>query len=208
MKWKHGVVGLGVVVGVAFITLVALPAYGGTNELYTVPGFVEKLIDKGIIPSGMAEKARTFAHMISRSEDAGQGVDTPEGALNAQYAEVRVSQYIENGSRTYQAGQDITGLVLLLKNTSTAEEPIEFEAKRGCQVVYRIYDEDDTLLYDSSTSDKCQTTDRVTFFMRAGATRMFNVTHHTIDYRLDPGTYRFEVEYPEYGMGERTIEVE
>ena len=184
------------------LVLWASPVYGGTFQLHTVSSFVESLIERGIISEGMAEKARVVANMITQVETETVAQDT---ALNAPYATVSVSQYIQYANHTYAQGEDVEGVILLIENTS--EESRMFEAKRGCQITYTVYD-GDTVVYDSASSEQCQTDERVEYSLGAGETRMFAVTHSNDVYHLDPGTYRFEVTYPGYGSGERTIVVE
>lgn len=172
----------------------------GTFKLYTVEGFVELLITQGIVPEGAVDKARAFARMISRSD----AMQRDAVGQNAEFVEVSVSQLIDMSSRTYAEGEEVNGLILLAKNTSDVQ--IVLDATRKCQIVYRIF-EGDTLLYDSGTTEVCKANEKVTYMLDAGATRMFEVKHPVSEYALPVGTYRIEIEYPGYGMGEHTITI-
>ena len=165
--------------------------------------FVETLIDYGIIPEHMANKAREVLGLVERLEVQEQ---SQEGPMNADKVSVRASQLINVGNLTFEYGEDVKGLLLLVKNESEAD--IDLEAKRGCQVIYRVYNADGNELYDSSSESKCDTNEKVTYRLNAGQTRMFPVTHYDTSYRLEKGTYRVLIDYPGYGSGERTIVVE
>ena len=133
------------------LVLWASPVYGGTFQLHTFTSFVESLIERGIISEGMADKARNIAGIVTQIDSGAVAQST---ALNASYAVVSVSQYIQYANHTYTQGDDIEGVILLIENTS--EESRMFEAKRGCQVVYALYDEVE-MVYDSATTEQCQT---------------------------------------------------
>lgn len=163
---------------------------------------VELFISLGIIPEEKAENARNAVAGLTGEEVV---APEPEGSMNKEHVEITVSQYIENASLEYAAGEDIVGLILVAKNTHT--EPVVLEAKRGCQVVYRVRDRDDTVLYDSRDSEKCQTEEEVTYLLEAGQPRVFGVEHKQSDYALTPGTYVIEMEYPGYGSGTKTVRI-
>ncbi|MBP9759864.1 MAG: hypothetical protein KBD24_00660 [Candidatus Pacebacteria bacterium] len=203
MKTKYTIATLGVVALLVAGVVWAAPVAGATMHLYTTSGFVEMLIEKGVVPEGMAERARAFARFVTRGDDA---VPAPpaKGALNADKVSVSVSQYIAQANRTYEVGKDVTGLLLTVRNST--EEAITLEAKRGCQVVYRIFS-DKTLVYDSAGSDRCTNDEKVTYTLPARGTRMFEIIHKATDYPLPTGEYRVEMEYPGYGKGERTITI-
>ncbi len=191
-----------------FIGLLAVGsvAYAAqTYHLYTLDGFVEHLIERGVIPQSLAPKARELAAFIGKAEDVQQDAVASQ-TPNADKVEVTVSQLIEQGTRTYAQGADVKGLLLLVKSKATST--VELAAKRKCQVVYRIYDENDSLVYDSATSEQCKTTDRVTWVLGQGQTRMFQVSHPATVHPLAAGVYRFELEYPGYGKGELEVTVE
>jgi len=183
-----------------FLLVVALPAYGGTVELYTLRGFVEMLIEKDIVPVHMAEKARELASFISSAEP----VVNPR-APYADAIEVSVSQLIEHSFRTYEQGDEIRGIILLAQNTGTQD--VYPTAVRGCQITYRIFNGDE-LIYDSATRRSCGTDEMVSYRLAPGQTRMFEVRHKNIDYPLDKGSYRMDISYPGYGEGTRTFTVE
>jgi|GEM_PF-3549487 len=193
--------------------VVAVPAYAGTLQLHTVHSFVETLIARGIIPESVANKAREFVSMISHADQAQTAapaaqmpyVQNPEPGMNKENVSIKVSQLIEHADRTYNKFEDVSGLLLLVTNTSDAS--VMLEAKRHCQVVYRIYDAHDTLVYDSSTSDVCQGKEHVQYQLPAGKTRMFEITHAEKAHHLDPGTYRFELVYPGYGTGDLQVTI-
>lgn len=196
---------LTVLVIVLLLAGVSGVVYAQTHTLYTTTGFVEMLIARGIVPQALAEKARSFASAISRVEDVQNSAEAP-GAQNADNVEVSVSQLIEFSSLTFDAGSDVRGLLLVVKNPTT--EVLTLEAKRGCQVQYKIYNRDDQELYDSSTTEACQTEEKVTWKLQPGQVRMFPVSHSALAYPLEPGTYRFELEYPGYGKGDRTVTIQ
>jgi hypothetical protein len=172
---------------------------GASHELYTITGLIDLLISKGIIGEAKAEYAHELARLIEQTED------TETTSSSSDNVEVSVSQYIEYGDLTYTTYEDIKGLLLTVKNTGDTAQTLE--AKRNCQVVYRIYDDSEVLVYDSANEKKCQTKEQVTYMLEAGKTRVFPITHEREKYALRKGTYRFELEYPEYGKGERTIMV-
>lgn len=190
--------------GIAFVGLGAWasPAYGGAFELYTINSFVNLLIEKGIIPEREADTAHELADIIKQVE----GFTESASARNADKVTVRVSQDIEQANLEFAFGTDIEGMLLLVQNTTT--ELVQLEAKRGCQVVYRIYDEAGTLLYDSAQSEVCQTDEKVTYMLEGDQFRMFPITHREEDLNLERGVYRFEVTYPGYGQGERVVTVQ
>lgn len=123
---------------------------------------------------------------------------------DADKVQVSVSQLIKYANSEYVEGDDVEGLLLLVENTADAEAVLE--AKRKCQVVYRIFS-DEALVYDSATSERCKTDERVSYVLGAGKTRMFEVTHASTTHPLPTGTYRFELEYPGYGGGEKTVTI-
>lgn len=194
---------LGATLSALVLIVVALPAYGATFQLYTLHGFVESLIERGIVPEHMAGKARELANAIQVIDD----VHSEEAVVpDHEHVRVSVSQLIEHASRTYRAGGTIDGLLLLATNEHT--EDIYPSALRGCQVVYRIYDTDETLLYDRSTATSCKTEEEVRYRLAPGQTRMFEVRHTSGLHPLAPGTYTFVLEYPGYGSGSLEVTVE
>ena len=185
------------------LLLVALPAYGGTFESYTVRDFVELLIERGIVPGDMAPKARDIATAIQHMDD----VRSEEASVpDHEHIRVSVSQLIEHASRTYRAGGTIDGLLLLATNEHT--EDIYPSALRGCQVIYRIYDTNDVLLYDRFTATSCKTEEKVRYRLAPGQTRMFEVRHEPGFDPLSPGSYTFGLEYPGYGAGNVNVTIE
>jgi hypothetical protein len=182
-----------------FLLAVALPAYGGTVELYTLRGFVDMLIEKNIVPVDMAEKARELASFISSAES----VVHPR-APYADAIDVSASQLIEYSFRTYEQGDEVRGIILLAENTT--QQDVYPTAVRGCQITYRIFNGDE-IVYDSATKHSCATDEVVSYRLAPGQTRMFEVRHKNIDYPLDRGLYRMEISYPGYGKGTRTFEV-
>lgn len=187
--------------------LIVLLAIGSTgivfaaeHSLYTLSGFVDLLIDMGVIPESNVQKAHDMIASIEFSES-----NESDEVQNSDSLEVSVIQYIEDASLTFNRFENIKGLLLIAKNTS--DTALTFEAKRGCQVVYRIYSETDDLLYDSSTEKKCDTNEIVTYMLEAGKSRLFEVTHVRNKYTLQKGVYRFVLEYPGYGEGEREVTI-
>lgn len=180
----------------------AAPVSGPTFTLYTVHGFVEMLIERGIISPGFADKARSYANIFSRVDDAEEKAE--QSMQNADKVSVSLSQLIQYSKLEFAEGSDVEGMLLMVTNETDA--PITLEAKRGCQVLYRIYD-GDTMLFDSATQEKCKTDERVTYVLEGRKTRMFEIIHRASDYALPVGTYRVELEYPGYGEGERTVTI-
>jgi hypothetical protein len=192
-------------IGVAVILLtgiVTTSVYGAEHALYTTSGFIDLLISKGIIPEEKVTKARELLTFVVRSE---KKEEIQIEKMNADKVEVTVSQYIENGELTYNAFEDIEGLLLMVKNTTS--EGLVLEAVRNCQVTYRIYDVTDTLLFDSGENEKCKVAEKVTYMLAAGKSRIFEVKHTQNEYSLSAGTYTFEIEYAGYGKGEKEITV-
>lgn len=182
----------------------AAPLSSTSYALYTPSGFVDLLVTRGLIPEGLAPKARSLAALLTRNAPAAHPSQAP---MNADKVKVSVSQLIEHGTLTYNRFEDIKGLLLLVQNTTN--ERITLEARRKCQVVYRVYDAEGALVYDGATSERCRTsTEQVTYDLEAGQTRMFQIVHAQSTHELPPGTYRFEIEYPGYGQGDLTVTVQ
>jgi hypothetical protein len=192
------------------ILLLGLCLYGtnvsanvATFHLVSMSGFVESLIAKDIISSDMSARARALVRMV---EAGTVQIHKVIHTRNADSVEVHVSRLIQYAGGDTTEGNDIEGLLLITKNTTS--KPVELEAKRGCQVVYRIYStENDTLLYDSASEDRCVTKEKVTYYIEAGKVRMFEINHRNKDFPLTAGAYRFVLEYPGYGKGERIVNV-
>jgi hypothetical protein len=165
--------------------------YAKTYHLFTMHGFVEELISRGVIPSILADKARELARAAQTVEDIQEEKDT---APNAEHVSVSASQLIEYGTRTYAEGDDIQGLLLLVK--SNHDEMVALTAKRKCQVVYAIFNADDEKVYDSSAEPHCVDAETVTWYLKPGDTRMFRVEH------------AHEITYPGYGSDTRTVTVQ
>jgi len=182
----------------------AAPLSSVPYALYTPSGFVDMLVARGLIPEGIAPRARSLAALFTRSVPAAHPSQAP---MNADKVKVSVSQLIEHGMLTYNRFEDIRGLLLLVQNTTN--DHVTLEARRKCQVVYRVYDVEGALVYDSATSERCRTsTEQVTYDLEAGQTRMFQISHAQSTHELPPGTYRFEIEYPGYGQGDLTVTVQ
>jgi hypothetical protein len=115
-------------------------------------------------------------------------------------------QLIEHANLEFAAGTDITGPLVIVKNMSASSTVLE--AKRQCQVVYRIYDTADTLLYDSATTEVCTTDEQITYQLQGHGIRMFPIRHTATAYPLVVGTYRFVLEYPGYGEGSVMVTIE
>lgn len=194
-----------VIVGVLAVTAVTGVVYAQTIRLYTLNGFTEMLIARNLVPASLAEKARELSNMVSRIDDAEDQAPVPVGAKNSDKVTVSVSQLIEHANLEFKVGENIEGLLLIVKNNTASTT--ELEAKRRCQVVYRIYSADDVLLYDSATGEKCVTDEKVTYLLNAQQTRMFPINHAASTFGLSSGTYRFVLEYPGYGKGERTVTI-
>ncbi len=169
-----------------------------THSSSTVSGFVDLLIERGIVPEYAVERARELTGAIERIEEAKK--------TSGNNVRVKVSQLIEYADLTYAPSEDIKGLLLLVTNETNTT--MMMEAKRRCQIIYRIYAADSALVYSSADEQRCQTDERVQYTLAAGATRMFEIEHLQSNYSLRPGTYRFVLEYPEYGYGEKLITVQ
>lgn len=173
-----------------------------THQLYTLTSIIEMLIQKGFISEDNKIKAYDFGSVYLEQKSK---KTTKNDVKNADKIDISVSQYIEYGARTYNRFEDIKGLLLKVENTS--DESIVLEAKRQCHVIYRIYSEQDELVYDSSAGDKCKVDETVFYSLDAGKSRLFEVTHRRSTKTLSKGKYRFEIEYPGYGKGERIITI-
>jgi len=170
--------------------LFALPTYGASTPEY-LRNAVEQLIDSGIIPANMAARARL----------AVANNTTPETTD----VTVSVHELIQYSPLEFQERRDVRGIVLLAENSDTA--PATLTRTRQCNIVYRIYDDTGTMLYDHSQSNRCLYGPDVAYVLEPNQQAMFEVIHKKEDYPLTPGTYRFEVEYPGYGKGEREVTI-
>ncbi len=172
-------------------------------NLYTPSGFIDFLIEKGIIPESKADKAR---ELFSLAENINTSENESEKTLNSDKVEVSVNQLIQYANLKYEAYTDIEGLLLLVKNIS--DEDIFLEAKRGCAVTYEIYDDENNLVYNSADEEKCQTDEKVRYLLRKGKTRMFQINHKKEDKSLSRGVYDIKIKYSGYGEGVKRITVE
>lgn len=174
-----------------FVTLLfTLPTYGASTPEY-LRNAVEHLIESGIIPASMAAQARLVV----------ENNTTPETTDIT----VSVHELIQYSPLEFQERRDVRGIVLLAQNSGNT--PATLTRTRQCSVVYRIYDDAGTMLYDHSQSNRCLYGPAVTYVLEPGQQTMFEVIHSKEDYVLTPGTYHFEVEYPGYGKGEREVTV-
>ena len=196
---KRRLLRAGVAYAFVFAVILALPAYGGTVQLYSIHGFVDMLVARGIIPTQMSDKAHELATFIHAAEP----VLKPQVPY-ASDIEVTTSQLIQYSFRRYEQGNSIRGILLLAQNTSNTD--VYPSAVRGCQIIYSIY-KDETLLYDSSTKKACIDNELVSYQLGPQQTRMFEVKHATTDYPLDKGLYTMRVEYPGYGDGSVSFEI-
>ena len=171
-------------------------------NLYSMTGFIQMLIDRGIISVEKQEIAQELGELLGNIEDESEQV----GKLNADKVTVSVSQFIEYGTLTYNAYEDVNGLILLVKNPT--DEALILEAKRGCQVVYTITDAVGDIVYMSADKGACKTDEKVTYKLGAGDTRIFEIEHESSAYSLKRGEYTVTLEYPGYGKGSRVITVE
>jgi hypothetical protein len=197
----------GYVVIIVLVTAVAATFFvsnvqAAKGQLVTLTGFVDELIEQGIIKQEKEGKARKIVALLSEIDESKS--DDIE-VMNADKIEVTVSQLIENSHRTYEQSEDVTGLLLMVKNTTN--EIIDLEAKRKCQVVYRIINDQDEVVYDKRDEEQCQTDEQVTYLLPANQTRMFKVEHEASAYELPAGEYTFEIEYPGYGGGEKDVTI-
>jgi hypothetical protein len=185
----------------ALLLIAGSVAWASPTEQYG--NLVDMLIERGIIPAASAEKARELVAALGLIEEQ---QELPTEVQNADLVTVFATQDIEYGTRTYSYGDDIKGLMLVVKNET--EEAVMLDARRQCQVSYKIFNEENTLLYDSADEEICTAGERVTYLLPNGKARMLPVTHKDDTYRLEQGTYTFLLEYPGYGSGERTVTVE
>ena len=198
---KIGYILLIVIVSAIGATFFVKNVQAAKVQLFTLTGFIDELIEKGIIDQKEESKAREIVSMIANIEKD----EVPEALMNAGNVEVKVSQLIENSNRTYNRFENIEGIILLVENISDTQ--IELEAKRRCQVVYRIKNDEGDVLYDSRNKEKCQTNEKGTFLLNPGQTRMFKVEHEVREYELTEGQYTFEIEFPGYGGGEKVVTI-
>lgn len=163
------------------------------NKLYLYIGL-------GLLALGIAGAVSFFLMPRVASWHGGQEVASSSPVA------VTVSQLIKFSQLTFQEGGEVEGLLLIVTNQTDAT--LTLGARRQCQVTYKIFDENDTLLFDSASSTPaCASGERVTYLLPAHESRMFEVRHPDSAYHLAAGTYRFELDYPEYGRGERTVTV-
>ncbi len=189
-------------IGVALLLVGAC----GATVTYAFEGgsatsFVSFLISKGFIPANKAEQALTFAEKLDKVATL-----EPHASSTPKLITVNVSQLLEFSHRTFTEGDEVQGLLLIVTNESDITQTLE--ARRQCQVTYKIFDENDTLLFDSASSTPtCASGERVTYLLPARGSRMFEIRHPDSVYHLKPGAYRFELDYPEYGTGELTVTI-
>lgn len=191
----------------ALLALLVLGSAGGAYAASAdgaprAAAFIETLIQKGVIPSSQVGRARSFVLFllgVNRAPDDGEGVNVDKIVLEA-------SQYIAHANLTFKEGEPIEGIILRIRNTT--ESTIELEGRRGCHVSYKIFTADRSqMLYDSATADACKTGERAHYFLPPLGHRTFPIIHSAETYRLAPGDYIFELNYPEYGSAERTVTV-
>lgn len=164
-------------------------------------GLIEFLIAKNIIPADKAEQARMFAEKLDNVTTLEQ-----HASSTPKFATVKVSQLIAFSHRTFNEGDEVQGLLLTVTNESDTTQT--FEARRKCQVTYKIFDQSNALVFDSASSTPvCTSGERVTYLMPPHVTRMFEIRHKDSAYHLKPGVYRFELDYPEYGRGDLTVTI-
>lgn len=190
MKTKLGI-------GLVALLLVVGVVYAKQAEALSLRAFVDMLIDAGIIAADKEEQAKRAAAALE-----------PEPAqAEKEGLAVKVSQLIQYGNLTYAVGDDIEGLVMNIENT-TEGELLLLTGRSDCIVSYKLFGDDDELLYDNGESEACQSGEQVVFPLQPGEFRILPVTHEYDDYALAPGKYIVKLEYPGYGEGERVITVE
>lgn len=132
--------------------------------------------------------------------------NTDKSASAPELVTVNVSQLIAFSHLTFKEGDEVQGLLLTVTNESDTTQT--FEARRKCQVTYKIFDQSNALVFDSASSTPvCTSGERVTYLMPPHVTRMFEIRHKDSAYHLKPGVYRFELDYPEYGRGDLTVTI-
>lgn len=164
--------------------------------------FVTFLIARGLIPADRSQQALTIAGKFDEVT-----VAEKQSASSTKPIGVQVSQLIQFSHLTFKEGADIQGPLLIVTNPDDVVR--ELTARRRCQVSYKIFDINNTLLFDSATvGEWCTGKETVTYLLPPHGARMFEVTHKDSLYHLKPGKYRFELDYPEYGKGDLTVTVE
>jgi len=173
------------------VVLAPTATHAGTHSANTFTNFVDALIASNLVDADSAELARTIAtHFDSISR-----VDV----------HIQVSQLIEHADRTYAAGDDVKGLVLIVRNEG--ETPVTLTGTRNCHVSYTIYQSNE-LLYDARQHGICSNRALSQYILAPGAYRMFEIAHPATAWPLDEGTYRFELNYPGYGSEGLVVTIE
>lgn len=163
-------------------------------EAISFRGFVDLLIEKGIIKGDKVEVAKKAADAVEQAEKY----------PNSTVVNVEVSQFIQFANREYEEGMDIEGLIMTVTNPT--DRPIMLTARRRCAVSYKIHDEGE-VVYDSAKTEACTTGETVMYRLEALQPRIFRVVHPDSEFHLEPGKYKFEIEYPGYGKGWREITI-
>jgi hypothetical protein len=168
--------------------------YARTLELYTLTGFVEILIEAGVIPDAKVSKAYELTALLKQYQKTPrvQGID------------VTATQYIEYGTRTYNQFEDIEGLVLRVTNKSDTSTSVLRDT--NCPVLYTIYNGTEAL-YTNKSEEHCASRMQSQYILEPEASRIFEVTHPMSVYQLPKGTYRFDMQYLNYGSDSVTVTI-
>lgn len=201
MKYAAGVfIGVFLMLWGTGVSALEVRQVSATYTLYTVSGFIDLLVEQGIIPSERAAQARMYGMLVERSQAVRAGQDHVASGL-----EISASQLIEYSKLSFGRFEDIKGLVLLVRNLG--EAPVVLEHVQACPVTYRIIDAADAVLYDSAQQPACKSDEFVGYQLEAGESRMFELEHRHRERALTPGTYQFEMQYGQYGSDTRTVTI-
>ena len=185
----------------------ASPPVDSVHTPCTVPGCIDRLIARGIIPEHLADRAYAVGRVVQR-------VDAPshlgfqaitQASASTTPLSISASQFIEHHTRTYNRFETVSGLALVVQNVSAHE--VSVRVPHLCPVLYRIEDDAGTVMYDRASSRACRTGRSTTIALPAGAMRVFPVEHAAKDFPLRSGTYRFLLTLPGHGTVVHTVTI-
>jgi hypothetical protein len=120
-----------------------------------------------------------------------------------------VSQYIAHSNRTYSAGDDIVGLLVLITNISTSA--VTYTEHHSCPLGYRIYTTDWRMLYNSDEADRCHASSPITvskvITIDPLDVHAYEIVHSSQQYTLPKGEYIVALSYNGVPAGVKTITI-
>jgi hypothetical protein len=152
---------------------------------------VYQLLDRGFLSEGAME--------IPLALLGEQGV--PEGVV------LSVSQELAHAKRTYQQGEPVEGLLVMLKNASG--DAVEYSYNRTCPVQYRVYDFGWNLVFDSVHKDMCSVGTGPAVHpiqeLAAGDVTVYEMRHSGV---LMPGSYMVAMSFNGMFAGIKEITIQ